>query len=509
MALTTHICSQLLEKATAFAQVTLDDDYIVRDNKPDVLRVIYTHGNIRVEDVKVGNGNAWITGKLCFHVLYQSDDENHRLESITGEIPFQEKVIMDDLEDGDEVFAEVQLEDLSVGIINSRKLVIRSVLNVIAKSLQEKDEAIACGTPEEYGYQQKKRSIPMLSILCNKKDVVHINKEILLPNARSNVGEILFFQMDLRNKEVILQEDKALVQMDAQLVVLYHSESTGDYECYETVVPLSGELDLPMVEGDEVFWANITPLEQLVEPRSDYDGESRMLGLELSLGVEIQVYREYLCDVLEDVYSLEKELHLKRKDFLANQLLLKNLSKVRLMDQVQLEANRERILQICGASGRVIVDRMQRKEGGILIEGILNVHILYNTTEDAMPYAHNSSQLAFEQFVEIQDMDEDTIIRMDAQLEQLQVNLLDNTEYEIKAIIQIGVLAIRKVPIENIVSIEEEELDMDALQKQAGMIGCTRGKDEDLWDIAKRYHATAENILEIGDKVLVIKQVKS
>ena len=29
----------------------------------------------------------------------------------------------------------------------------------------------------------------------------------------------------------------------------------------------------------------------------------------------------------------------------------------------------------------------------------------------------------------------------------------------------------------------------------------------DVWDIAKRYHATAENIIEIGDKVLVVKQV--
>ena len=507
MALTTHICSQLLEKATAFAQMTLDDDYIVRDNKPDVLRVIYTFGSIQPEDIKAGNGNAWITGKLCFHVLYQSDDENHRLESISGEIPFQEKIVMDDLEDGDEVFAEVQLEDLSVGIINSRKLVVRAVLNVTAKSLQERDEAVACGAPEEYGYQQKTRSLPLLSVVTNKKDVVRISKEMLLPNARSNVGTILFYQVDLRNQEVILQEEKALVQMDAQVMVLYRSESTGDYECYETTVPLSGELELPMIEGDEIFWAKMTPLEMLVEPRSDYDGEARMLGLELSLGVEIQVYREYECDVLEDAYSLEKELHLQRKTFWANQLLMKNLSKVRLMEQVQLEPNRERILQICGCSGKVTIDRVQRREDGILVEGILNVHILYNTTEDAMPYAHNSSQLAFEQFVEMQGVDEDTIIRMDTQVEQLQVNLLDNMEYEAKAILQIGVLAMRKIPIENIVSIEEEELDLETLQKQAGMIGYIRGENEDLWDIAKRYHATAENILEVGNKVLVIKQV--
>ena len=36
-----HICTQLEEKARAFTQITLDDDYIVRDNKPDALPKIY------------------------------------------------------------------------------------------------------------------------------------------------------------------------------------------------------------------------------------------------------------------------------------------------------------------------------------------------------------------------------------------------------------------------------------------------------------------------------------
>ena len=120
MELSRHICTQLIEGAKSFSQITLDDDFIVRDNKPDVVRVIYSRGDIMVEDTKVGNQVVWISGKLRFSTLYQSDDENHRLESINGEVPFQEKVIMDEVEEGDEVFVDMTIEDLSVGIINSR-----------------------------------------------------------------------------------------------------------------------------------------------------------------------------------------------------------------------------------------------------------------------------------------------------------------------------------------------------------------------------------------------------
>ena len=48
---------------------------------------------------------------------------------------------------------------------------------------------------------------------------------------------------------------------------------------------------------------------------------------------------------------------------------------------------------------------------------------------------------------------------------------------------------------------------MDTVQRQPGMIGYVRQEGEDLWDVAKKYHATTDNMIEIGNKVLIIKQV--
>ena len=92
-------------------------------------------------------------------------------------------------------------------------------------------------------------------------------------------------------------------------------------------------------------------------------------------------------------------------------------------------------------------------------------------------------------------------------MEQLQVNLLDSSEYEVKATLQIAVLAVQREYWSNITEITEEELDMDTLQRQPGMIGYVRQEGEDLWDVAKKYHATTDNMIEIGNKILIIKQV--
>ena len=506
MELSKHICTQLIEKAKCFSQITLDDDYIVRDNKPDVVRVIYSRGDVLVEDVKAGNQGVWISGRLRFSTLYQSDDENHRLESVTGEVPFQEKIVMDGTEGTDEIFVDMNIEDLSVGIINSRKLAIRAVVNVSAKNLEEKDDEIS-GSIFDIGYEQKTTELPILCLVENSKEQLRLQKEMMLPNSRSNIGQLTFYQVDFRNEEITLHDDSAQIKLDAQIWVLYRSESTGEYECYETTIPLHGEFDVHTLRGDEIFWSKIKPLEVELEPRTDYDGENRMLGLDLILSVELQIYREDTCPLLEDAYALDKELLMEHESIPINQLLMKNVSKIRLIEQEQLEPNQQRILQICGSSGHVSIDRVQKRENGLQVEGILNVDILYNTMEDAMPFAHTSSQIPFEQFIEIDHFGEDSIYWINENIEQLQVNLLESTEYEIKALLQIAVLALKREHISNIANIDEEDLDMDTLQKQPGMIGYVRREGEDLWDVAKKYHASRDNMIEIGNKVLVIKQI--
>lgn len=495
-------------KENAFAQITVDDDYIIRDNKPDVLRVIYTSGDVVLEDAKVSNGTVWITGKLQFQSLYQSDDTGFRLDSVNGSVPFQEKVILENAVDGEEILIDAGIEDLSVGIINSRKLMVRAVVNLVVKSLEEENGRIAQRYPEGFGYQQKTKELTVMEQVAGKQDVVRVQKELQLPNSRTNIGSLLFYQVCFRNQDYQLGEDSLKLQMDAVIMALYRSESTGDYECYETVVPITGEIELPGVRGDEVHWVKVTPKEINLEPREDYDGESRMLGLSMVLGVTAQLYREEVQEALMDAYSLEKELVIERKPMTIQQLLVKNLSKVRLLEQVHLEPNKERILQMCGCNGRVTVDRVEKLEDGVHMEGVLSVDVLYNTTDDNVVYAQNNCQIPFEQFVEVDGLTKDADVWYDAQIEQLQVNLLDNSEYEVKAILQIALMAVGHNKLDNIVQIEEEPLDMEMLNKQPGMIGYVRKEDEELWDVAKKYHAIPEDIIEIGDKVLVVKQVK-
>ena len=107
------------KKGQAVSLITVDDDFNISDNKPDVVKVIQEKGNIKIEEIKTGTGHIFVKGLLEFQILYKSDQSDMRIAFIEGSIPFQESLSMDAIEESDTVKIKTQIEDLSIGIINS------------------------------------------------------------------------------------------------------------------------------------------------------------------------------------------------------------------------------------------------------------------------------------------------------------------------------------------------------------------------------------------------------
>lgn len=509
---------KIREKSREFSQITLDDDYIVKDNKPDVVKIIHTRGNLVFEEAKISNQAVWITGKLEFSVLYRSDDEYNKLEVLNGSIPFQEKMLMDGVDDLEPVKLQAHMEDLSVGLINSRKLAIRAVINLWAVAEENSKDELTTGVLTGEPYEQKIEDKEILKLLLSKKDLLRIRNEIKLPNSKPNIRKLLWYDIDIRNVESNLVNGKVHIQGDAYIGVLYQGEEDDQIQWFENTMAFSGEVDADDVVSD-IFWVQLLPELMEIEVRSDYDGESRILGVELSFEVDFKIWKEENVEILEDIYALEKEVLPKREMCILPHFLMKNIAMVRLTEQFRLEKNQEKILQICSCHSDILMDKATVVENGIQFEGVLKVGVLYFTSDDSLPIAYLEALLPFEQFVEVSKISENTQYQYDATIDSLQVNLLDNNEYEVKATIRIAVIAFEEECFDKLVGLEEEPLNMDILMNQPGMIGYVAQEKEELWDIAKMFHTSVEEIVSTnglkshkispGSKIMIVKKVSS
>lgn len=507
---------RIYELGTAVSQITLDDDYNVPDYRPDIIKVLKEKGELRFDEIKAGNGAVWVKGSLIFRVLYRSDQSEGKISCLRGEMPFQEKLNMDGVQEFTPVKVKGEIEDINIGVINSRKLSVRAVLTLRGTAEQEADCELTVGTPDATDYEQRMEETDILRLLTTKKDICRQKSEIVLPSSKPNVREILWKSIELRNVETHLKEN-ACVSGEVLVSVLYSEEEEERLQWYETTVPLSCGADCEAGGEELLHKIDVTPLSMELEVKPDYDGEERILVLELALELAIRVWQEEKIEVLKDIYSLKKNVIPVVTERKLEKLLVKNYAKSRLTEQLELPESQERILQICACEGAVNLEKTELVENGMKAEGTMTVELMYITTDDNMPIGTVKEIYPFSQLIELPVTAEKIRMELEPGVEQLAAVMLDQEHIEVKAVIHLDLMAFTEYELPDLESVEEEPLDMEKLINSPGLVGYIAKAGDSLWQIAKENHTTIADIMETnhrkeekllpGEKILIVKQV--
>ena len=529
-----HSCTTF---ASAQSQITLDDDYNVPDYRPDIVKVLKEKGELQFDEVKAAAGAAWLKGRLVFRVLYRSDQENGKISCLKGEIPFQEKLNMDGVQEYDVIQASGEIEDLTIGVIHSRKISVRAVILLKTEEPQEKEDELCVGIEADDGCEKRYRNTNILQLLCMKRDQCRQKSEITLPSSKPNVHEILWKSLEIRNLDTKMGQDGVKLSGEVLISVLYQEEEETDrVQWYETVIPLDCGVECDAgTEADIIYKVKARPASMELEVKPDYDGEERVLVLELVMNLDIRVWKEQEISMLEDVYSLKQEIIPVCTGVTLHHISVKNDSQCRLTEQMELAESQEKILQICSCEGTVHLENTELTEQGVRAEGILVTELLYITTDDQMPIGSAREIYPFEQLIEIPQQTARTErnkleelealerknklqTELDCRISQLSAVMLDQDHVEIKAVIGLDLLAFEQEQIDNITDTREDPLDMEQLQKRPGLVGYIAKDGDSLWSIAKENHTTVEDILRDnhrtdedlrrGEKILIVKKVE-
>lgn len=529
-----HSCTTF---ASAQSQITLDDDYNVPDYRPDIVKVLKEKGELHFDEAKAAAGAAWLKGRLVFRVLYRSDQENGKISCLKGEIPFQEKLNMDGVQEYDVIQASGEIEDLTIGVIHSRKISVRAVILLKTEEPREKEDELCVGIEADDGCEKRYRNTNILQLLCMKRDQCRQKSEITLPSSKPNVQEILWKSLEIRNLDTKMGQDGVKLSGEVLISVLYQEEEETDrVQWYEMVIPLDCGVECDAgTEADIIYKVKARPASMELEVKPDYDGEERVLVLELVMNLDIRVWKEQEISMLEDVYSLKKEIIPVCTGVTLHHISVKNDSQCRLTEQMELAESQEKILQICSCEGTVHLESTELTEQGVRAEGILVTELLYITTDDQMPIGSAREIYPFEQLIEIpqqtvrternkpegpETLEQKNKLQteLDCRISQLSAVMLDQDHVEIKAVIGLNLLAFEQEQIDNITDTCEEPLDMEQLQKRPGLVGYIAKDGDSLWSIAKENHTTVEDILRDnhrtdenlrrGEKILIVKKVE-
>lgn len=506
------------EVGRAFSQMTLDDDYNLPDFKPDLTKVIKERGKIHLDEIHVNNGHVWFKGVLEFDILYRTDLDNRKINSLNGEISFQESLSIDGTEELDPVKVEGRIEDISVSVINSRKLGIRSLVEFTAVAEKPEEAVVLTGVGEEAGCEIETEQMDVLELMTDKKDTIRIRKELTLSSNKPNMDEILWSSVELRGMNSHLKNGEIEVSGEALIYVLYAGAEEEDrLQWFETTVPVQGSVECSTCEEALVHRITANLAQVNLEASADEDGEERNILLEMVVNLSICLWKEEKIEMISDIYALDRQVNPAFQTAFFEKLLVKNEAKCRVADKIEMDAEQEDILQICVNEERLAVEQTTVTDEGVLAEGTLTVEILYMTPDEAMPIASKRAYIPFSQMIEMPKAANPVKIQIDGGIEQVTTVLADSRTIDVKAVLSLSLLAFEQQERQTITDIEETELDLTVLQQQPGIVGYIAREGDRLFGIAKENHTTMENLVETnhltgafvkaGEKLLIIKTV--
>lgn len=485
-------------KSKATSQVTFDADYNVPDVKPDIGRMIQNKGDVSMEEVRLNDGHAFIKGSLNVDLLYVGEEEG-KVYSLSARLPLEETLNLEGIVSGDKMCLKWEIEDLSLHLIHSRKLNIKAIVTFFAVV----DELAGIQLPvslQEENVSVKKKQVRLMSLCVHKKDTLRIKDEITLASNKPNIQELLWHTVEVRGLDLRPEDNVVKAKGELFVFTLYVGDDEGNpLQWLEYSLPFSGEVECGGCTEELIPNIEASVMHQSIEVKPDSDGEERLLNVDVVLELDMKLYREEEHDLILDVYTPLKECIPQVHTEVLESLLIRNFSKCRLSDRVEVKETQGKILQLCHSQGKVKIDKTKIVENGIQVEGIVMMKVLYIVGNDDMPFYSMEAMVPFTHVVEARGITEDSAYYLRADLEQLSTTMVDSSEIEVKATVSLNALVMRREEELIIDRVEEKPLDMKKIQSMPGITVYIVKPRDTLWDIAKRFYTTVDEIRSLNE----------
>ena len=478
-------------------QITVEEDCIVPDSLPDAGKIVWKKAFIRMEDIQADEGRITLNGQLKVQILYLDDTSEHGLHQIEDTVPFQKMQMLGEQATKENTQIIWKLEDITVSMINSRKMGIHGLISFQFTVEESRDVQAVVEMHGVSDVSIRRKKMDLLELRHQKKDVFRIKENLTLPSSKPTISQILWDTMQLRGIEIRPSEGKLEIKGEMFLFLLYEGENAG-IQWMESAVPFQGTLEYPQAQSDILCRAEVQMEHYKITPENDYDGEQRQILTEATLNLDIHLYEEERADILEDVYSPVKELLPVREEQFFESLLVKRNFRIKTKGRLKLGASQPRILQICSSVGEGSMDDIQVTEKGLVIEGAVLISTLYVSSDDRVPYAVLEDAIPFQQTVEVPGLNENSRYQVQNYVEQLSVNMLDSETLEASVTLSVDLFVVELHREACMTEVEMQEMDLKKLQDLPGIVGYIVQPEDTLWSIAKQYYTTPEKICALN-----------
>lgn len=481
-------------------QTIIENDIIVPDVKPDIARILLLDGDAYVSGTDIAADKLTAEVMVRYKILYISDDPEQRVKSINNTSSFQHVMNIPNVRKGMQSRVKCDIEHMEYEVVNSRKINIKTIVNLSAKVTDQVEQYIAQDFESGSGVQVLRNKVSVNSFIGCSNTPCTINENLELPAGKPPIAEILRSDVKISGKEVKLSDNKIVAQGQLNISTLYLSDDPeAGIQSLEHEVPFAQTIDMDDVDESMYFNTEFDLGEMAFNPEEDSDGELR----QISCSVLMNMYTECFCkkdiDIIDDAYSPQSRLDLEKDEITVDTLSLENSSQITLKEMVDIDEDSPDISEIFNVIGKLSITDSSIEDDRIILEGVVDCNILYLADNEEQPVFCVQRDIPFRQAIEAKGANDSMNLNVETDIEHCSYSLISAKEVEVR--IAIGMLArvSSKETIKVVSNATEQQLDSSRLDKQPSITIYFAQEGDTLWDIAKRYYTTVDQIIKDND----------
>lgn len=481
-------------------QSIVDDEAIVPDTKPDILKILQVDVKPILKTVSVFQDKVVTNINTKFEVLYVGEGKVEPIYSMTLYKELTEELNIPGIKQDMNAKCCINVEDVKFDIVNPRKLRVKAIL-VLSATVEDMEEVeVVTDVDKNDDVQLKKEKIKLNSNVSNIVAPMVIKENVELPGGYPFINNMLKSQAVISNRNVEFQQDQLRCKGILKLSLMYVSQPPeAKIEFLEQDMPFDEVVEVPNVTTDTQGFVDFDVDDLAITVNEDEDGDKNDLDVVASIKVKLSIYNAVDKDIVVDAYSTNSKLLLKNKDVKLSKYIGEKSIQSGIKESVGIPDNMPNVIKIFDVEVTPLITDKVISEGKVTVEGLLKFNMLYNSDDPDRPILNLHKEIPIRQNFEIEGIKEDSQLDVWLETAHKGYTITSTREVEFRVTLNINAVDYEYYNKNLIVGIEPGEKLKDDEDRISSIVVYVVQNGEDLWHIAKRFNTTIGQLVSVNN----------
>lgn len=479
---------------TVFCDTTeqaIDVDFTLPDYCPDILKIFKCQAVPRISSKGINGKTVNIDGNVAITILYCDKDGNFC--SYDYQYPFSKSLEMPNECMGANLCAKIRTDYINCRAVTGRKVDIHGACGISIKVFKRKTADIISDY-DDSNVELRRGVAPATVPMGYAEKYLLIEEEIGIGDTKPAIRNILRSDAVPCVKETKVINGKAVVKGELAVSVLYCPETAGNPQCVKGVIPFSQIID---VEGISDSCECETKSEIAfceVKPRMSQSGENKSFSVTAKVLLTCEAYCANEIAVILDAFSRKFEAEIIRNKVCFEKITHNINELYNCKKNIKLDTN---ITSVIDTWANVSTVNAKFEKEDIIICGTVVAGMIICNEEGNAIYFEKPIDFEYKHQLGRCLSSPHSEPQIEIKSCGYTISAADNIEIRIELSINAAVYERQELSLISDMSIDETKLCVKS--KRCAMTIYFPNNNECVWDIARIYNASVEEIMRINE----------